>query len=78
MEDSEAEGAEGEEAEAADASDTESSAPKATEAVELTESAGDESTSAEEPASSLQPEPTDLTATRWGSRLRRLNPRSRR
>ncbi|HXB87731.1 hypothetical protein, partial [Mycobacterium sp.] len=70
--------AEGQEPEGADVPDTESPAPKAAEAVELTESAGDESTSAEELVSSLNPKPTDSTATRWGSRLRRLNPRSRR
>jgi prolipoprotein diacylglyceryl transferase len=78
VEDSEAVSAEGEETEEAAVPDTESPAPKAAEAVELTESAGDESTSAEELVSSLNPEPTDSTATRWGSRLRRLNPRSRR
>jgi prolipoprotein diacylglyceryl transferase len=76
--DSDADSTEGEKTEAADLPDTESPAPKATEAVELTESAGDDSTSAEELVSSLNPEPTDSTATRWGSRLRRLNPRSRR
>ena len=78
VEESDADSAVGEKTETADVSDTESPAPKATEAVELTESAGDESASAEEPVSSLNPEPTDSTATRWGSRLRRLNPRSRR
>ena len=78
VEDAEVVSAEGQEPEGADVPDTESPAPKAAEAVELTESAGDESTSAEELVSSLNPKPTDSTATRWGSRLRRLNPRSRR
>ena len=78
VEDAEVVSAEGQEAEGVDVPSTESPAPKAAEAVELTESAGDESTSAEELVSSLNPKPTDSTATRWGSRLRRLNPRSRR
>jgi prolipoprotein diacylglyceryl transferase len=78
VEDSDAESAEEEKAETAEVPDTEKPEPKAAEAVELTESAADEGTSAEEPVSSLNPEPTDSTAMRWGSRLRKLNPRSRR
>jgi prolipoprotein diacylglyceryl transferase len=79
VEDSDAESAEGEETEAAEVSDSDeiTGDVEDSDAVELTESAGDESTSAEEPVSSLNPEPTDSTATRWRSRLRRLNPRSR-
>jgi len=48
------------------------------EAQEASESADDEAAAEEEPVAHPTPQATDSTATRWGSRLRRLNPRSRR
>jgi prolipoprotein diacylglyceryl transferase len=62
------------EAEEPEAEELEDVKPQVEAAAEAADSAGDESEAAED----VVPEPTGWTPTRLGSRLRRLNPRSRR
>jgi prolipoprotein diacylglyceryl transferase len=80
-EDAESEDAKPEDAESEDAG-SENAKPEDAESENAEEEAGepvdDEAKAAHVPASTPTPEPADSTATGWGSRLRRLNPRSRR